>query len=108
VFDATYFTKRLHEDTREMKHVSVVVYLESGFRFLASKVLAAEPGYVVFQVYPTEDGEPLGQGRWLERMRQRGTSAPLERVAVAYDTISHVQVIGAVPGSEATVGFHIK
>jgi len=106
VFDAKYFTERLREDAREMRSVSVMVLLDSGARFLVSKLLAAEAGYVVFEVYPIEDGEPVGQNRWLERMRQRGADVQLERIAVAYETISHVHVSNSAPGDAATVGFH--
>ena len=107
MFDAKYFTERLRDDAREMRSVSVTVFLSSGARFLAKQVLAADSGCVVFQAYPIDDGEPLGQKRWLERMAQRGADAPLERIAVAYETISHVHISNAAPGDAATVGFHV-
>ena len=106
MFDADYFAKRLPEDVRAMvKSVTVTLTLHTGVEVFVSRVATAEDGYVVLFVYPVDGGKPELRSDWRRAQELGEPIHEADRLAVAYEAISHVQLSYAPPKDAPVIGF---
>jgi hypothetical protein len=88
MFDAAYFQDRLPQDIRDKRHAarghepSVKVHLHGGDTYSVARMVEVGSGWVVFDAYAKKK----------HRAEKTVKDEALDRVAFAYNAISHVTI----------------
>ena len=106
MFDADYFRTRLPADVRAMERsVTVTLSLLDGSSLYVSRVAAAEPGYVILEVFPLSGRKADLRAGWRETPQPGESAGDMDRVSVAYEAIAHVAASFDAPRDAPRVGF---
>jgi hypothetical protein len=103
MFDAEYFSTTLPDQVRRMHgSASAELHLFSGTVYFIAVVEKVADGYVLLQVY-SNDLRPRKEASREESPNEINIGD--DRLAVSFESISHVLVTTAAPESNRTIGF---
>lgn len=102
-FDATYFTRGLPAQCRELTgHPVVRVILHDRRELLVRSIKEAAPGYVMLEIY-TPQGPARGEFEFPPAVSL--IEAPTMPTALAYEAIQQVYLQSASPEAAGRLGF---
>jgi hypothetical protein len=97
MFDADYFRDRLPQDVREKRGTARVhepfvrVHLHGGVTYTVARLVDVGPWWVVFDAYPKKKHRAEKTEKDVKEAKDAKREA-LDRVAFAYNAISHVTI----------------
>jgi hypothetical protein len=105
VFDADYFTKHVIDQINELgsRSCSLEVHLHGGAYVRVRNLGTVTDGYVLMEIYPQEG---VTEDSKAARRKPGGTEEVFfDRVAIAYNSISHVFLTVKEPLKRERIGF---
>jgi hypothetical protein len=107
MFDAEYFNKHVLDQINELgsSACSLEVHLHSGVSFRVRQLGTVCSGYVLLEIYPQEG---VTEESKAARRKPGGTEEIFfDRVAVAYNSISHIFLTVKEPLKKERFGFSV-